>query len=54
MVTGGEYTSGGFTTKGLNPLYKTAAGIACYDTSPKPAWDEFPKYFFPGSYVQNT
>ena len=54
MISEGEYTSEGFTTEGLNPLNKTAAGIACYYTGPKPAWDEFPKFFFPGSYIQNT
>lgn len=54
MISEGEYTSEGFATEGLNPLNRTAAGLACYYTGPKPAWDEFPNYFFPGSYVKNT
>lgn len=53
-ISEGEYTSEGFSVEGLNPLHKTAAGLACYYTGPKPAWDEFPNYFFPGSYVSNT
>lgn len=54
MISEGEYTSEGFATEGLNPFNRTAAGLACYYTGPKPAWDEFPNYFFPGSYVKNT
>lgn len=53
-ISEGEYTSEGFMTEGLNPLHRTAAGIACHYTGPKPAWDEYPNYFFPGSYVKNT
>lgn len=54
MISEGEYTSEGFQTEGLNPLHKTAAGIACYYTGPKPAYDQYPNYFFSGSYVKNT
>ena len=53
-ISEGEYTSEGFSTDGLNPLHKTAAGWACYYTGPKPAWDKFPQYFFSGSYIANT
>ncbi|MCF0179614.1 MAG: family 43 glycosylhydrolase [Bacteroidales bacterium] len=54
MISEGEYTSEGFMTEGLNPLNKTAAGLACYYTGPKPIRDEFPNYYFSGSYVKNT
>lgn len=53
-ISEGEYNSEGFAVEGLNPLNKTAAGIACHYMGPKPAYDEFPNYFFSGSYVQNT
>lgn len=53
-ITEGEYTSEGFTTEGLNPLHRTAAGWACYYTSPEPAYNEWPKFFHTGSYVKAT
>ena len=53
-ISEGEYNSEGFQTKGLNPLYKSAAGWACYLTNPKPIGQEFPNFFFNGSYIQST
>ena len=51
-ISEGEYTSEGFTTDGLNPLNKTAAGIACYYTGPVRAYNEYPRFIFSGSYVK--
>lgn len=40
LISEGEYTSEGFTTSGLNPLYKTPAGLACYHVGPQEAYSE--------------
>lgn len=53
-ITEGEYTSEGFETDGLNPYKRYSAGIACYYTGPRPAYNEWPNFFFSGSYVQPT
>jgi len=53
-ISEGEYNSEGFQTNGLNPLYKTPAGLACYLTNPKGIRQKFPNFFFTGSYVQPT
>lgn len=52
IITQGEYTSEGFMTDGLNPLYKTPAGIACFMTHPEGAYGKFPKIIFSGSYIR--
>lgn len=51
-ITEGEYTSEGFETDGLDPYKRYSAGIACYYTGPRPAYNEWPNFFFTGSYVQ--
>lgn len=53
-ITEGEYTSEGFETDGLNPYKRYSAGIACYYTGPRPAYHEWPNFYFSGSYVQPT
>lgn len=53
-ISEGEYTSEGFMTEGLNPLNKTAAGIACYYVGPKPTTQEYPHFLHSGSYIQPT
>ena len=53
-ISEGEYTSEGFKTEGLNPLDKSAAGWACYLTSPKGIRQEYPNMFFTGSYIKPT
>lgn len=53
-ITEGEYTSEGFETDGLNPYKRYSAGIACYYTGPRPAYQKWPNFYFSGSYVQPT
>lgn len=53
-ISEGEYNSEGFMTEGLNPLNKSAAGWACYITNPKGVGQEFPNFFFTGSYIKST
>ena len=53
-ITEGKYTSEGFETDGLNPYKRYSAGIACYYTGPRPAYHEWPNFYFSGSYVQPT
>ncbi|MDE6335577.1 MAG: family 43 glycosylhydrolase [Muribaculaceae bacterium] len=53
-ISEGEYTSEGFSTEGLNPLYKTPAGIACYFVGPEKAYNQYPNFIFSGSYVKPT
>ncbi|MDE5882249.1 MAG: family 43 glycosylhydrolase, partial [Muribaculaceae bacterium] len=53
-ISEGEYTSEGFSTEGLNPLYKTPAGIACYFVDPEKAYNQYPNFIFSGSYVKPT
>lgn len=50
-ISEAEYTSEGFRTEGLNPLYKTPAGWACYYTGPKGMEEKYPNYVYSGSYV---
>lgn len=54
IITEGEVTSEGFATEGLNPLYKTPAGIACYLVGPEKAYNNFPNFYFSGSYIRPT
>lgn len=51
-ITEAEYTSEGFRTEGLNPLYKTPAGLACYYTNPKGIGQDYPHFIFTGSYIR--
>lgn len=53
-ISEGEYTSEGFAINGLNPLDKTAAGIACYYTGPEPYYNDYPKFIYSGSYMRPT
>ena len=53
-ISEGEYTSEGFATGGLNPQHKTPAGIACYYTGPEPAYNDYPRFIFSGSYIRPT
>lgn len=53
-ISEGEYNSEGFRTEGLNPLHRAAAGWACYLTNPKGVRQEFPNFFFTGSYIRST
>lgn len=52
IISEGEYTSEGFQIQGLNPLVRTAAGIACYYTHPKGMGQEYPKFMPNGSYIE--
>ena len=54
IISEGEYTSEGFCTEGLNPLNKTAAGLACYLVNPKGVGQKYPDFFFSGSYIKPT
>ena len=51
-ISEAEFTSEGFQTGGLNPLERHSADICCYYTGPAPARQEYPRYNFPGSYVE--
>ena len=51
-ISEGEYTSEGFAIKGLDPLQRYSAGIACWYTGPDGCIDRFPNYIFSGSYPQ--
>ena len=53
-ISEAEYNSEGFSIGGLNPLYKTPAGIACYLTNPKGIGQSYPNFIFTGSYVKPT
>lgn len=53
-ISEGEYTSEGFQKEGLNPLYRTPAGLACYYTGPTPATHTWPNHVFSGSYPYPT
>ena len=50
-ISEGEYTSEGFSLRGLDPLERHSAGIACWYTGPKTAIHEWPNNVFFGSYV---
>ena len=53
-ISEGEYNSEGFRTQGLDPLYKTPAGWACYYTNPKGIGQDYPHFLFTGSYIKST
>lgn len=53
-ISEGEYNSEGFSTDGLNPFYKTPAGLACYLTGPSGSGNQFPNFYFSGSYIKPT
>lgn len=53
-ISEGEVTSEGFTTTGLNPLYKTPAGLACYLVGPEKSYNDFPNFYFSGPYIRAT
>jgi len=53
-ISEAEYTSEGFQTEGLNPLYKTPAGLACYYTGPEGMVEKYPNYEYSGSYIYAT
>ena len=52
IISEGEYNSEGFRTQGLDPLQKIEAGWACWLTNPDGVGQEFPNFFFTGSYVK--
>lgn len=52
VISEGEYNSEGFATEGLNPLYKTPAGWACYLTATKAPVHDYPNNTFFGSYLK--
>lgn len=54
LISEGEVTSEGFKTEGLNPLHRSAAGWACYMTSPKGIRQRYPHQFFSGSHIKAT
>lgn len=54
IISEGEVTSEGFATEGLNPLYKTPAGLACYFVGPEKSYQEYPNFYFSGSYIKPT
>lgn len=49
-----EYNSEGFHIEGLNPLNRYSAGIACYLTNPDGNGENYPNFFFTGSYIKAT
>ncbi len=51
-ISKAEFNSEGFLTEGLDPFTRYSAGIACYFTGPKPAYQEYPKVVYPGSHPQ--
>lgn len=53
-ISEGEYNSEGFSTDGLNPFYKTPAGLSCYLTGPSGSGNQFPNFYFSGSYIKPT
>ena len=53
-ISEAEYNSEGFATEGLNPLERTAAGIACYYTGPKVSENHYPTFTHSGPYMQPT
>ena len=54
FISEGEFNSEGFATSGLNPLYKTPAGLACYLVGPAGSSHNFPNFTFSGSYIKPT
>lgn len=53
-ISEGEYTSEGFSIQGLNPLYRTPAGLACYYINPEGIGQKYPNFLFTGSYIKAT
>ena len=53
-ISEGEYNSEGFRTRGLEPLRRQPAGLACHYTGPSEIRASYPNYYFSGSYVQAT
>ena len=53
-ISEGEYNSEGFASQGLDPFRKTPAGLACYLTGPSGSSNEFPNFYFSGSYIKPT
>lgn len=53
-ISEAEYTSEGFAINGLNPLDRTAAGIACYYTGPTVSRNEYPNFLHSGPYMNPT
>ncbi len=51
-ISEAEYTSEGFQINGLNPLYKSKAGWACYYTQPNGVNQEYPYFYHSGPYVK--
>lgn len=54
FISEGEFNSEGFATSGLNPQYKTPAGLACYLVGPSGSSNSFPNFTFSGSYIKPT
>lgn len=54
IISEGEYTSEGFAINGLNPLCRTAAGIACYYTGKTVSRNEYPNFLHSGPYMNPT
>lgn len=53
-ISEAEFNSEGFSVEGLNPTFKTPAGLACYFVGPEGAREEWPNFIFSGSYIKNT
>lgn len=53
-ISEAEFTSEGFATEGLDPLKRYAAGIACYFTGPRVAYQEYPNVIYSGSHTQEV
>lgn len=52
VISEAEVTSEGFCTEGLDPLARSSAGWACWFSNPEGWTEEFPNFFFTGSYVK--
>lgn len=53
-ISEAEYNSEGFMIEGLNPLNRSLAGWACYYTNPDSIRQEYPNFYFTGSYIKAT
>lgn len=51
-ISRGEVTSEGFSTGGLNPFERIAAGWACWFRHPETTIEKYPNFIYSGSYVQ--
>lgn len=54
IISEGEYNSEGFYTNGLDPMRRWPAGIACYYTGPAPMKQDYPHFYYTGSYPAAT